>query len=125
MKRTKRFVGAIAGVMVLAGTISALAHHNTSARYDEANPITLTGTVIQFRMINPHAKLEFEVKDEQGNAVKWTVEAGPASGMYRRGWRVDDLKAGDQVTVTGRPAFDGSKTMGLVKLAGPGGKELE
>jgi hypothetical protein len=102
-----------------------LAHHNTSARYDEAHPITLTGTVIQFRMINPHAKLEFEVKDEQGNAVKWTVEAGPASGMYRRGWRVDDLKAGDQVTVTGRPAFDGSKTMGLVKLAGPGGKELE
>ena len=123
--KTKLLAAMVAVGLVLAAAGSLVAHHNTSARYDEANPITLTGTVIQFRMINPHAKLEFEVKDEQGNAVKWTVEAGPASGMYRRGWRVDDLKAGDQVTVTGRPAFDGSKTMGLVKLAGPGGKEFE
>jgi hypothetical protein len=111
--------------MVLAASSLTLAHHNTRARYDEAHPITLTGTVIRFQMINPHAKIEFEVKDEQGNAVKWTVEAGPASGMYRRGWRVDDLKPGDEVTVTGEPAFDGSKTMGLVKLVGPGGKVLE
>jgi hypothetical protein len=123
--KTKRFVAMVAVGLVLAAAGSLFAHHNTSARYDEANPITLSGTVIRFRMINPHAQLEFEVKDEQGNAVKWTVEAGPASNMYRRGWRVDDLKAGDQVTVTGRPAFDGSKTMGLVKLVGPGGKELE
>jgi len=123
--KARRFAAGIVGVMVLAASSLTLAHHNTSARYDEANPITLKGTVIQFRMINPHAKIEFEVKDEQGNAIKWTVEAGPASGMYRRGWRVDDLKPGDEVTVTGEPAFDGSKTMGLVKLVGPGGKVLE
>ena len=122
--RTRRFAVCMAAVVV-AGLSLALAHHNTRARYDQANPITLTGTVIRFQMINPHAKLEFEVKDEQGNAVKWTVEAGPASGMYRRGWRIDDLKPGDQVTVTGEPAFDGSKTMGLVKLVGPAGKALE
>ncbi|MGH9784873.1 MAG: DUF6152 family protein [Terriglobia bacterium] len=123
--KTRRFVAGIAGVIALAGSVSVLAHHNTSSRYDEANPITLAGTVIRFRLINPHAQLEFEVKDEQGNAVKWTVEAGPASGMYRRGWRIDDLKPGDQVTVTGEPAFDGSKTMGLVKLVGPNGKVME
>lgn len=123
--KTKLWAAMVAGFMVLAFAGLLFAHHNTSARYDEAHPITLTGTVIQFRMINPHAKLEFEVKDEQGNAVKWMVEAGPASNMYRRGWRVDHLKPGDQVTVTGEPAFDGSKTMGLVKLVGPGGKVLE
>ena len=123
--KTKSWAARIAGVILLAAAGSLFAHHNTSARYDEAHPITLTGTVIRFRMISPHSQLEFEVKDENGNAVKWTVEAGPPSGMYRRGWRTDDLQPGDRVTVTGEPAYDGSKTMGLVKLVGPGGKVLE
>ncbi len=123
--QTERFVAAMAAVILLAGTVSALAHHNTSSRYDEANPITLTGTVIRFRLINPHSQLEFEVKDENGNVTKWTAEAGPPSGMYRRGWRVDEVKPGDQITVTGEPAFDGSKTMGMKKLVAPSGKVLQ
>lgn len=121
----RRFAGLAAGIVFLAASCPLFAHHNTSARYDEEHPVTLTGTVIRFRMISPHSQLEFEVKDENGNAVKWTVEAGPPSGMYRRGWRTDDLKPGDQVTVTGEPAFDGGKTMGLVKLVAPNGKVLE
>ena len=123
--KTKRFAALIVGVVLVAGSSLTWAHHNTSARYDEANPITLKGTVVRFRMVNPHSQLEFEVKDEQGNVAKWTVEAGPPSNMYRRGWRTEDLKPGDPVTVTGKPAFDGSKTMGLVKLEGPNGKVLE
>ena len=123
--KTKRFAAWIVGVLLVAGSSLTWAHHNTSARYDEANPIILKGTVVRFRMINPHSQLEFEVKDEQGNVATWTVEAGPPSNMYRRGWRTGDLKPGDSVTVTGEPAFDGSKTMGLVKLEGPNGKVLE
>ena len=123
--KTKRFAAWIVGVLLVAGSSLTWAHHNTSARYDEANPIILKGTVVRFRMINPHSQLEFEVKDEQGNVAMWTVEAGPPSNMYRRGWRTEDLKPGDPVTVTGEPAFDGSKTMGLVKLEGPNGKVLE
>jgi hypothetical protein len=76
-------------------------------------------------MINPHSQVEFEVEDEQGNVVMWTVGAGPPSAMYRRGWRTEDLKPGDPVTVTGQPAFDGSAAMRLVKLEGPNGKVLE
>ena len=123
--KTKRFAALIVGVLLVAGSSLTWAHHNTSARYDEANPITLKGTVVRFRMINPHSQVEFEVEDEQGNVVMWTVGAGPPSNMYRRGWRTEDLKPGDSVTVTGLPAFDGSAAMRLVKLEGPNGKVLE
>lgn len=121
----KRFAALILGVLLAAGSSWARAHHNTSARYDAANPITLTGTVVRFRMINPHSQVEFEVQDEQSNVVMWVAEAGPPSNMYRRGWRTEDLKPGDSVVVTGQPAFDGSAAMRLVKLEGPNGKVLE
>ena len=123
--KTKRFAVSISGVLLVVGSSWTWAHHNTSARYDATNAITLTGTVVRFRMINPHSQVDFEVKDEQGTVVLWTAEAGPPSSMYRRGWRTEDLKPGDPVTVTGQPAFDGSATMRLVKLEGPGGKVLE
>jgi len=121
----KRLAALTLGVLLAAGSGWARAHHNTSARYDAANPITLTGTVVRFRMVNPHSQVEFEVKDEQSNVVTWTAEAGPPSNMYRRGWRTEDLQPGDPVVVTGQPAFDGSAAMRLVKLEGPNGKVLE
>jgi len=123
--KTKRFAALILGLLLVAGSSWAWAHHNTSARYDAGSSITLTGTVVEFRMINPHSQVEFEVKDEQGNVVIWTAEAGPPSNMYRNGWRTEDLKPGDPVTVTGQPAFDGSAAMRLVTLELPNGKVLE
>jgi hypothetical protein len=56
--------------------------------------------------------------------VVWDTESGSPSGLYRRGWRTDDLKPGDRVTATGAPAVDGSKSMELIKLVTAGGKEL-
>ena len=123
--KTKRFAAWTLGALLAAASSWTWAHHNTSAKYDAASRITLTGTVVEFRMINPHSQVEFEVMDERGNAVTWTAEAGPPSQMYRRGWRTEDLNEGDLITVTGQPAFDGSASMRLVTLEGPNGKLLE
>jgi hypothetical protein len=100
------------------------AHHNTSAKYDVRNPLTVTGTVKSFRMINPHAKLEVEVTGANGETVLWEIESGSPSGLYRRGWRTDDLKPGDKVTATGAPDVNGEKSMELIRLVTPSGKQL-
>ena len=122
---TNRVAASIAGILLAAGSSGVWGHHNTTAKYDAEHPITLTGKVIEFRMINPHSQIELEVTDEQGNAVEWLVEAGASSVMYRRGWRTDDLKPGDTITVVGRPAYDGTPEMSMNKLEGPTGKVLE
>jgi len=119
-----QFVGWAAAVVLLAVSGPLFGHHNSAARYDKEHPVTLNGTVTEFKMVNPHARLRFDVKDENGTIVKWEVESGSPSGLYRRGWRIDDLKPGDRITVTGAPAVDGSKTMELTKLVTPSGKEL-
>lgn len=122
---TNRFAASILGIALAAESSGTWAHHNTTAKYDAEHPITLTGKVIQFRMINPHSQIDIEVRDEQGNAVEWLIEAGASSVMYRRGWRTDDLQPGDIVTVTGRPAYDGSHEMSMNRLEAPNGKVLD
>ncbi len=113
------------GLLLVAVSGATWAHHNTTAKYDAEHPITLTGKVVQFRMINPHSEIDLEVTDEQGNAVTWYVEAGASSVLYRRGWRTDDLKPGDTVTIVGRPAYDGSHEISMNKLEIASGKVLE
>ena len=120
----KILAGLALGVVLLFVAGPAFGHHNTAARYDEDTHVTLTGTVTEFRMINPHSLLSFEVKQEDGTVVEWEAEGGSPSGLYRRGWRTDDFKPGDGITVTGAPAKDGRPVMIIRKLVTPGGKEL-
>ncbi len=109
------------GLLMVAGPMFA---HHSPAIYDRQHPITLTGTVTEFRFINPHVQVHFEVKAENGNVVKWVVHSLPPPRLYRAGWRRDTLKPGDQITVTGGPAKNGKKIMRLVNLVGPGGLVL-
>lgn len=120
-----RLAASISGVLLAAGSTWTWAHHNTTAKYDSAHPIALEGKVVEFRMINPHSRIDIEVTDEQGNVVMWLVEAGSSSTMYRRGWRTDDLKPGDPVSFSGWPAYDGSREMSLMRLEAPNGKVLQ
>ena len=123
--KNRIFAGLTVGAVLLAASGPMFGHHNTATRYDAEHPVTVAGTVKQFRMVNPHGRIEVEVKEESGAVAVWDIESGSASGLYRRGWRTDDLKPGDRVTATGSPAVDGSKSMVLIKLVTAGGKVLE
>ena len=118
-------VGLAVAVVLSVCCGSLLAHHNSAAMYDQKNPVTLQGKVVEFRMINPHSRLVFEVKQADGSVAKWEAEGGSPSAAYRRGWRVDDLKPGDSFTIIGSPAVDGSRKMEIEKLITTSGKELE
>ncbi len=123
--KQRTLVGLAAGLLLATACGPLFGHHNTVSKYDEEHPVTVTGTVKQFRMVNPHGRIEVEVKEESGAVALWDIESGSASGLYRRGWRTSDLKPGDRVTATGAPAVDGSKSMVLKKLVTAGGKVLE
>ena len=123
--KNKWFTGFAARLAAFAVAGPVFGHHSTAARYDDERPVTITGTVVQFRMISPHSRILVEVRGETGEAVIWDSETSSAPTLYRRGWRTDDLNPGDRVTVTGNPAVDGSPSMQLIKIVAPGGKVLE
>jgi hypothetical protein len=108
--------GLIAAAMLLTGGPAA-AHHSFAAEFDSDKPITLTGIVTKVEWTNPHAWIYFNVKDSaSGEMTNWGAEMGPPHGLQRRGWRRDTLKIGEQVTIAGSLAKNGTKRMNASKV---------
>src|SRR5712692_9213104 len=101
----------VAGLGLLAAAVPLLAHHSFAAEYDATKPIKLTGTVTKMEWMNPHARFYVDVKDESGKVTNWNFELGAIPVLLKQGWRKDSLRVGDQVTVEGFLAKDGTKAM--------------
>ena len=109
----------------LAISVPLFAHHGTGT-YDSTKSVTLSGTVTEFLFINPHAALFFDVKDEKGKLVNWAIEMNSPGVLSRAGWTKRTFKAGDQITITVRPAKAGTP-VGLINRSRPvlvNGKEV-
>jgi len=105
---TRRIVVA-ATCGLLFGAVSLAAHHAASTAYDVDKKVTLRGTVTKVEWANPHVFYYLDVADPSGTVVNWAIESSTPNQLYRRGWRKDDLKTGDAVTlVDSSPARNGS-----------------
>jgi hypothetical protein len=96
-----------------------MAHQSFAAEYDANKPVTLKGTVTKVEWTNPHARFYVDVKDERGRVVNWNLELASPNVLRRNGWKRDSLNVGDEITVEGSLAKDGSKMANAraVKLA--------
>ena len=106
------YLPAAIGLFVLS--VPAFAHHGFAGRYDEEHPYTVSGTVLEFELENPHSSITFEAKDEKGVMQRWHAELGGANALRRAdGWDRDTLKPGDKITIVGPRNKNGSPDMNL------------
>ena len=103
---------------LLAVTLPLEAHHST-AMYNMANPVTVTGVVKRFEWTNPHAHIFLEVTDEQGKKVEWDIEMMSLNHLKSYGWSHSTVMPGDTISCTGGAAKSGLPAMlsSLIKLA--------
>ena len=102
----------------------ALGHHGVSD-YDMANVVTWQVTVTEFLFVNPHSLVDFTWKNDQGKIEEWRGELQSPNMLSRRGhWTKDTVKPGDQITILGCPAKNGSKTLLVRKVVLSNGDEL-
>ena len=108
---------------VALGAHTALAHHSP-VMFDQAQQVTLTGTVREFQWTNPHSYIQLIVKNDQGQDEEWSLEMGASVYLYNLGWRPASVKAGDTLTVTIAPLRKGGKGGLLLKAATADGKPI-
>src|SRR6266850_2357890 len=95
---------------LMAGAVPLLAHHSFAAEYDANKPVKVTGVVTKVEWMNPHGRFYVDVKGTDGKVTTWNFELGAIPVLLKQGWRKDSLKIGDQVSVEGSLAKDGSRT---------------
>ena len=113
-----------AAAALLVATMRISAHHAFAAEYDENKLVTISGTVTGIKWTNPHAWLYVSGKDERDQAASWSFEMGSPNGLLHRGWTRTDLKKGDQITVDGYRAKNGSKVANARTVTLPDGRKL-
>ena len=95
---------------VLALVVPASGHHST-AMYDMANPVTVTGAVKRFEWTNPHAFIFLDVTNEKGETVEWEIEMMSLNHLRSYGWMRSTVKTGDRISCTGGRAKSGAPSM--------------
>lgn len=108
---------------VLAAPLCS-AHHSFAVHFVAEGLAEVTGIVDAFRFSNPHGILTFKVTDENGQTMQWKAETNSPNVLRRRGWSKDSLKPGEEITVVGFPARDGSSYMRISKVTFADGREL-
>src|SRR6266550_410437 len=91
----------IVGVFIVS--VPMFAHHGTNISYDRSKPVTMQGTVTEFRFANPHQLI----------LSGWTKQRS-----------TNELKPGTVVTITVAPSRAGTNAALLLKVVNDKGQEL-
>ena len=105
--RTKLACVVVAAGVLLAAT-PASTHHAFSAEFDIERPLTLTGKLVRWEMINPHSWFHMDIENEEGELVRWMIEGGSPNELIRNGVTKNTLDIGIELTVEGYYAKDGT-----------------
>jgi uncharacterized protein DUF6152 len=111
-------------IAVLSGGGQVLAHHSFAAEFDAQKPLTLKGVVVKWEMINPHGWITIDVSGPNGKTTQWMVETSNPNGLMRLGWTKNSLKPGDEITVDGYQAKDGSNTANAARVTLADGRKV-
>ena len=99
----RRFYLALVALMFASGF--AAAHHGWGS-YDATKSITMTATIEEVSLGNPHGMM---MLTHEGK--KWEVTLAPLSRMKARGATAEIVAEGKQITAYGYPKRDGSPEM--------------
>ena len=124
--RTIVVVVAFAGWL---GSATLAGHHGTTISYDRSKTWTTKAVVTEFKYMNPHVQLFFDVTDQKGKVTHWSGELLPNPAMLlRNGWTrkrsAEALMPGTVVAVTAAPARAGGNTALVLKIESESGEDL-
>jgi len=122
--RSRHFMRFAVAVCLLVVSVPVFAHHGGAA-FDVGKKITKKGAVVEWFWANPHCFLRFDVKEDNGQVVRWVVETQAPPNIVPIGFSKQAFKPGDEVTVTLEPVKNGRPLGRLLQVVLPDGKTLD
>ena len=113
---------AAATLAALLGALAAHAHHGRASYSDER--IRLQVTVTEFKFVNPHVQLYFDVTSATGETEHWQGELTAPNKLARAGWTKSTFKPGDQLTISGRAARNDGHSVAIDEILTAAGESL-
>jgi hypothetical protein len=102
---------AVLGLTLATAGAAAYAHHSFAAQYDSKKPLKMSGVVTRVEWTNPHVYIYIDVPGAKtGQVANWGFEMGPPHMLQRAGWKKNSLTIGEEISVEGWAARDGSTT---------------
>jgi hypothetical protein len=117
MKMHLKLALTVATLCGIAAGITSVAAHHSAAMFDHSKTMTIKGTVVELRWVNPHVSLSVDgvVKETEASGV-WTMEMTSPGNLVRAGgWTRNAVKPGDKVEVDFSPLRDTSLKGGALK----------
>jgi hypothetical protein len=128
MNVINRTAAAVIAVACLSAPRLA-AHHGTNINYDRSKQWTAKAVVTEFKYVNPHAQIFFDVTDDKGNVTHWSGELLPnPAQLLRNGWTrkrsTEAIQFGTKIVITVAPSRAGGEAVLVLKIENEKGEEL-
>ena len=117
-----QFLLLIAGLATSLFGSTAAAHHGRAAYGDQQ--VTLAATVTEFRFVNPHVQIYFDITTEGGETQQWQGELTAPNKLARGGWTKTTLVPGSEITISGRAARNGGHSVVITDIILPDGESI-
>ncbi len=98
---------------LIAGNL-AVAHHGRASYSEEI--VTLEATVTEFRFVNPHVQIYFDVTNEAGEVEQWQGELTAPNRLARAGWTKSTFVAGDKLQISGFAARNDGHSVAIREI---------
>src|SRR3977135_3530091 len=117
MKHILQTAGAISIVCGRVAGMSTVAAHHSATMFDHSKSVTITGTAVELRWVNPHVSLSVNGTIKEGEEpALWLLEMTSPGNLVRAGgWTRNTVKPGDRVEVVMSPLRDSDKKGGALK----------
>ena len=105
------------GILILLGTNSNIhAHQSFAAEFSYETFGERQGEVVEIHFVNPHARIFFAVRGDDGNEQIWSAQTFAPQTLLRRSWNKDTIKVGDKVKISGNLGLENSHKIWIVEI---------
>ena len=101
---------------------TAFAHHGRASYTTDI--ISLDATVTEFRFVNPHVQIYFDITNEDGEIEHWQGELTAPNKLARGGWTKNTLQQGDRIRITGRAGRNEGHSVAINEIIMPDGQAI-